>query len=237
MANTSDDLTETIKALSRLAAAMEQLPARYDAVQRRKRRLRVALVILTLSLVGGAAYVAFVSVSHLLGQVSPVVQQLRHQFPKPKLAAVNPERAAAERQRLLASLTKDQRKKVAEFEQHMHWVREYISTSPDFDPGAMIVYFLAEMANSVAVMPEMYAEVRAMKDEIRNVDAEMQSMNAKMQALPVLMTDVKAMNGKMTALPVMATDVQGMHALMSVMARGVDSTMGRMGRMFPFSAW
>jgi hypothetical protein len=235
MATTSDDLSETIQALSRLAAAMEQLPARYDVVQRANRRLRVALVIVTLSLVGGVAYVAFAPVAQLLGQVSTVVQQLRQQLPKPRLAAVNPERAAAERQRLLAMLTKDQRKKVAEFEQHMRWVRQYISNSPDFDAGAMIVYFLAEMADSVAVMPEMYAEVRAMKDEIRDVDAEMQSMNAKMQALPVLMTDVNGMNGKMSALPVMATDVQGMHALMSVMARGVDSTMGRMGRMFPFS--
>jgi hypothetical protein len=43
------------------------------------------------------------------------------------------------------------------------------------------------------------------------------------------------MNAKMGALPMMATDMQGMHAQISVMAAGMDSTMGRAGRMFPFS--
>ena len=60
-------------------------------------------------------------------------------------------------------------------------------------------------------------------------------MNTKMQALPVLTTEVQAMNTKMGALPMMANDVQGMHAQISIMAAGMDSTMGRAGRMFPFS--
>ena len=60
-------------------------------------------------------------------------------------------------------------------------------------------------------------------------------MNEKMQSLPVLTTEVQAMNVKMGALPMLATDVQGMHAQISIMAAGMDSTMGRAGRMFPFS--
>jgi hypothetical protein len=42
------------------------------------------------------------------------------------------------------------------------------------------------------------------------------------------------MNGKMSTLPVLATEVQGMHGKMAVMAAGMDSTMGRAWRMFPW---
>lgn len=224
MADTSADLSEVTNALNRLAVAMEQLPARYDAIQRANRRLRVAVVILMLSLFGGAVYVALIPGARLLGQVL-----------QPKLAAVDPERAAAEKQRLLGMLSKEDQARVISFEQRMDWVGQYISASPDFNAGAAVTYFLADMSSSVAIMPAMYAQVRTMNEEIRAIDDEMQAMNAKMQALPVLTTEVQGMNGKMSALPVMATDVQGMHAQMSVMAAGMDSTMGRAGRMLPFS--
>jgi len=46
---------------------------------------------------------------------------------------------------------------------------------------------------------------------------------------------MRAMNAKMYARPLMATDIHGMHGKMSVMATGMDSTMGRDGRMFPRS--
>jgi hypothetical protein len=43
------------------------------------------------------------------------------------------------------------------------------------------------------------------------------------------------MDRKMDALPVLATEVQGMRGQLAVMAAGVDSTMGRAGRMLPWS--
>jgi prefoldin subunit 5 len=195
MAGTSEDLSEVTNALHRFAAAMEQLSARYDAVQRANRRLWVTLTILTLSLLGGAAYLALIPVTQLL-----------HQALAPKLATLDPKRAAAERQRLLEILPDDERQRVALFKRHIDWIRQYINASPDFDAGAALTYFLADMSGSVAVMPEMYAQVRAMNDEMRAIDAEMQSMNATMRALPV-------------------------------MAAGMDSTMGRAGRMLPTMPW
>jgi len=38
----------------------------------------------------------------------------------------------------------------------------------------------------------------------------------------------------MNALPVMAAEMQGMNAKMGIMAAGMDSTMGRAGRMMPW---
>jgi len=226
MAETSEALSEVTNALHRLAAAMEQLPARYDAVQRANRRLWVALAISTLSLVGGAAYLA----------LKPVAQLLHQAFP-PKLAMVDPQRAAAERQRLLETLSDDERRTVASFERDIDWVRQYIGASPDFDAGAAVTYFLAQMSSSVAVMPEMYAQVRTMNEAMRAIEAEMQSMDATMRALPVLTTEVQGMNAKMSALPVMATEVQGMNVKIGAMAAGMDATMGRVGRMLPTMPW
>ena len=139
MANTSEDLTETLQAMSRLAAAMEQLPARYDAVQRANRRLRIALVIFTLILVrtyaadnlilvGGAGYITFASVAQLLGQLSTMAQRLGHAS-KRNLAAISQQQAEAERKRLLDTLPNDRREKIAAFQQHLHWIRQYLNTS------------------------------------------------------------------------------------------------------------
>lgn len=224
MADTNSDLSEVTNALNRLAMAMEQLPARYDVIQRANRRLRVAVVLLALSLLGGMALGAFVSAERLLDRVL-----------QPKLADLDPERAAAERQRLLGMLSKEDQARALAFERNIQWVHQYRNTLPDLDAGAAVTFFLSSMSSSVEVVPAMYAQVRAMQDEMRAINEQMRSMNEKMQSLPVLTTEVQGMNVKMGALPIMATDVQGMHAQMSVMAAGMDSTMGRAGRMFPFS--
>jgi prefoldin subunit 5 len=220
----SDDLSEVANALNRVASAVERLSAENAAVHRANRRLRLGLVIALVCLLGGVGYMAFAPLAQLFDEVL-----------QPKLAAVDPERAAAERQRLLAMLPQDRQARIVSFEQHMDWVRRYLNASADFDAGAAVTYFLADMGSSVSVMPAMYAEVRSMNEEIRRIDGEIQAMNTKMQALPVLTTEVQAMNAKMGALPMMANDVQGMHAQISIMAAGMDSTMGRAGRMFPFS--
>jgi hypothetical protein len=203
----SDDLSDVANALNRVASAVDRLSAENAAVHRANRRLRLGLVIVLLGLLGGLGYVAIAPLMRVFDEVL-----------QPNMAAVDPERAAAERQRLLAMLPQDRQARIVSFEQHMDWVRQYLNASADFDAGAAVTYFLADMGSSVSVMPAMYAEVRSMNEEIRRIDGQIQAMNAKMGALPM-----------------MANDVQGMHAQISIMAAGMDSTMGRAGRMFPFS--
>jgi hypothetical protein len=203
----SDELSEVANALNRVASAMERLSAENVAVHRANRRMRLGLVIVLVGLLGGLGYMAIAPFKRVFNAVL-----------QPNMAAVDPERATAERQRLLAMLPQDRQTRIVSFEQHMDWVRQYLDASADFDAGAAVTYFLADMGNSVSVMPAMYAEVRSMSEEMRRIDGQIQAMNAKMGALPM-----------------MATDVQGMHAQISIMAAGMDSTMGRAGRMFPFS--
>jgi len=49
--------------------------------------------------------------------------------------------------------------------------------------------------------------------------------------------EMQVMNATLHALPVMASEMQGMNAKMGVMADGMDSTMGRVGRMLPTMRW
>jgi hypothetical protein len=49
--------------------------------------------------------------------------------------------------------------------------------------------------------------------------------------------EMQVMNAKMNALPVMVSEIQGMNAKMGVVAAGMDSTMGRAGRMLPTMPW
>ncbi len=115
------------------------------------------------------------------------------------------------------------------------WVSDYIAVTDSFDPGATIALFLSNMAESIEVMPDLYAEVRSMTEEMRSMNDEMQTMNGKMSAIPVLATEVRGMHAQMTALPVLASDVKSMHFYMSIMAKDLDSTMGEAGRMMPWS--
>jgi hypothetical protein len=74
------------------------------------------------------------------------------------------------------------------------------------------------MSRSVEVMPPLYRVVAAMADDIHAMNSRLAAMDRKMDALPTL-----------------ATEVQGMRGQMAIMAAGVDSTMGRAGRMMPWN--
>ncbi len=224
MPTPSDEKTQVADALSRLAAAMEHMQTRYEATQRANRRARVALSVATLIILGGAIHLALSPVADLLPLIAPQ-----------RMADVDPEAAEAERQRLIASLPAEERVRIERFEEQVNWVSEYMDVYTDFRPGAAITLFLAQMSDSVQVMPAMYAEVRAMKQEMQSIDHQIRTMNEKMEALPVLANDVQGMNGKMNALPILATEVQGIHGQVAVMSANMDSTMGRAGRMMPWS--
>ena len=83
-------------------------------------------------------------------------------------------------------------------------------------------------------MPDVYNELRFMTKEVHIMSNEIRTMNEKMSYIPVLATEVQGMNAKMTALPVLASDVKGMHFYMSTMAKDLDSSMGKAGRMIPW---
>lgn len=55
-----------------------------------------------------------------------------------------------------------------------------------------------------------------------------------MAVMPDIASDMKEMNAKMGAVPVMAAEMQQMKVQMGIMSRSVNSTMGRMGSMFPW---
>ena len=231
MSDSNEDASQVAAALHRLSAAMEQLQARYDAAERANRRVRIAMLVVLL-LLGAALYRTLVPVADQFAKLPQIISQA---LPVLRPAKLDPEIAAAERQRLMEALSPEQRARIEIFERDQQWVSDYIAASEGFDPGATIALFLSNMAGSVAVMPDLHAEVRTMSDEVRSMNNEMRTMNGKMSSIPVLAAEVQGMNGKMSALPVLANDVKGMHFYMSTMARDVDSTMGEAGRMMPWN--
>ncbi len=211
---------EVADALNHLSRAVEQMQASYAATQRANRRLRV-LLVLVLILFGVAVYQALSPLANLLSTVPQLVESLNR-------PPVDAETANAQRLKLLDMLAPEERASFEQFEKEQKFLSNYLAAYPDFDAGATVALFLSQMAESVQVMPDLYAEVRWMNDEMR-------AMNVKMDVLPAMAADVQGMNAKMAALPVLTTEVQGMNVKMSVMAEGMDSTMGRAGRMMPWS--
>lgn len=231
MPASSQEPSQVVEALNRLSVAMEQLQTRYEVTERANRRVRIVLVV-ALILLGMMAYRALSPVAHQLSNLPQIISQV---LPGVKLERMDPEEAAAERQRLIEVLSPEERARFESFEEDQQWVSDYIAATDGFNPGATIALFLSNMAESIEVMPDLYAEVRAMTDEVRSMNSEMRTMNGKMNALPVLATEIQGMHAQMNSLPVMATDVKGMRFYMSIMAKDMDSTLGETGRMLPWN--
>jgi len=123
----------------------------------------------------------------------------------PSAAPLDPAAAAAAREELFKRLDPDQRREVERFEQDIGWVSQYRRLYAD----------QFDPAAMVAVM--------------------LGRMARSVHAVPDMRTEMQVMNAKMNALPLMAAEIQGMNAKMGVMAAGMDSTMGRAGRMMPWS--
>jgi hypothetical protein len=202
-----DDPARTAAAIAGLTAALQRFEARYEAARRSERRLRLGLFLSTLVVVGGAVVMARDMATGFLAQLAP-----------PRIAQSDPASAQQRRERLLAGLSAEERARLQEFEAQIRLVREYVDVSPDFDTGAAVALILSHMSRSVDVMPELNRAVANMADDMRAINSRMAAMDRKMDALPVL-----------------ATEVQGMRSQMAIMAAGVDSTMGRAGRMMPWN--
>ncbi len=230
MPTSNNESSQIAEALDRLSAAMETLQTRYDATERAHRQVRIALVI-ALVFLAGATYKALSPLAAQLGALPQVISQA---LPGLRMTPLNPDAAAAERQRLMQALLPEKRARIEAFEKDQQWISDYIAATENFDAGAMIALFLSNMSESVEVMPDLYAELRSMTEEVRVMNSEMHTMNDKMSSIPVLAAEVQGMHAQMTSLPVLATDVKGMHFYMSIMAKDLDTTMGEAGRMMPW---
>ncbi|MDZ7752365.1 MAG: hypothetical protein U5S82_11990 [Gammaproteobacteria bacterium] len=78
------------------------------------------------------------------------------------------------------------------------------------EPGHAIAVILHDLKETLEVMPRIGADM----DRIASI--------------------MDQMNVKMNGVPVMAGEMQQMNHKMGIMTYGVDSTMGRMGRMMPW---
>lgn len=207
MPSPTDEMSHTAEALAALTAALERIERRYEASRRAERRLRIGLFLATLSILAAAALFAISSTREFVEQIAP-----------PRLAESDPAAARERRERLLAALPPEELERLRRFESQARLVREYMDASPEFDTGATVALVLSNMSRSIEVMPEMYLAVEVMADEMRAIKAHMANMNRKMDALPMLATEVQIMRGQVGSL-----------------AASVDATLGRAGRMIPWT--
>ena len=97
-----------------------------------------------------------------------------------------------------------------DFRALMARVKQDLAAAEKVDPAHMVAVILHDMKNMLEAVPRMADDVHRMAD------------------------DMQQMNGKMNAVPAMAGEMQQMNVKMGVMAHGVDTTMGRMGRWVPW---
>lgn len=219
MPTENENPSEVTEALTRLSIAMEKMEARYHASQRANRRMRLVLAI-ALLVVGAVAYQALAPLAGLLNLIPQSSQQrLGHEI------------IAKKRQQLLDSIPEETREKILVFEAEQQWMSGYLATAPNFNAAATVALFLAQMSQSMQVMPDMYAEVHAMKDQMLLMNASMGSIDGQIQSMS---RDMRVMNANINVLPGLTAEIHGMNGKMGVMAAGMDSTMGRAGRMLPW---
>jgi hypothetical protein len=160
-----------------LARELAEAQVRCAVLARARRWSLTGLALAAAAGFGAGAYVASPAVAQTPGAAAT--------------ASAMPSAApAASREQLLAALPAGDRARVAEFEQKVAWVSQYMRSSPQFDAGAAIALFLGDMARAMEAVPQMHAE--------------MQVMNGKMNALPFMANEVAGMNAKMG---VMAADM------------------------------
>jgi len=117
----------------------------------------------------------------------------------------DPVAVSAAREELFGRLNAEQRHEVERWERDVAWVSQYM-------------HLYGDRFDPGAMIAVMLARMARSVDAVPEMRAEMQIMNAKMNALPVMAAEVQGINGKM-----------------GIMAAGMDSTLGRAGRMMPWS--
>ena len=131
----------------------------------------------------------------------------------PQTAQLDPQSRAAMREALMEQLPEENRQRLAEFEQQVKWVSQYMQTWDQGMQGAVVALMLYNMGRSMESVPEM--------------NEQMKVMNSLMTAMPVMATEMQRINANMSVIT----------ANMGVMTHNMDSTMGRMGRSMPWMPW
>jgi hypothetical protein len=106
-----------------------------------------------------------------------------------------------------------EQKEQQRFHQVMEGVRQDLNRAKEksFEPAVAVAVILHDMKRMLEAVPRM-------ADDMHRMTADMHEMNQKMSAVPAMAAEMNMMNRHM-----------------GVMTQGVDSTMGRMGRMMPWA--
>lgn len=115
-------------------------------------------------------------------------------------------------QAAITELSGFEEKERQRFSEIIAGVRQDLNRAKDgaFEPGIAVAVILHDMKQMLEAVPRMADDMHRMTN------------------------DMHEMNQKMSAVPAMAAEMNLMNRQMGVMSQGVDSTMGRMGRMMPW---
>jgi hypothetical protein len=155
----------------------------------------------------GVAMLAFI-----LGHFSAAPQSARAEASASSL--VRAEQAVVEKAKTgIEDVVALERKEQQRFHSIMEGARRDLNRAKDtgFDAGIAVAVILHDMKRMLEAVPRM-------ADDMHRMTGDMHEMNQKMSAVPAMAAEMNVMNRQM-----------------GVMSRGVDSTMGRMGRMMPWT--
>lgn len=188
-----------------LGAAVENLAAVCESNERRLRRTEGLLRWTTGALALALALLLYDHAGSLVGQAHA---EAREAPPLEKLERDIEKDVEGEMQKVERAADTAR----ADFEGRMKALKGRLAglEADAMEPGHAIAVILHDLKQTLEVMPRIGADM----DRIA--------------------TTMDQMNVKMNGVPVMAGAMQQMNHKMGIMTYGVDSTMGRMGRMMPW---
>jgi hypothetical protein len=187
------DMHQTVQ---HLIQTLAQTEARHERAMRRQRWFWSGLGIL------------FVAAFYLTGQFGATAfAQTDRQM---QTAPVDQQNAIARRSALKQSLPAEAQDELAQFEQQVEWISQYMQTWDERQAGAVVALMLSRIGQNMNAMPQIHHE--------------MQTMTSLMQGMPVVAAEMQRMSANIAV----------MTANVGIMSRNIDSTMGRMGRAMPW---
>jgi hypothetical protein len=201
MQTTNEQLNEMQQTVRQLSRTLAQTEARHERTMRRQRWLLLLAAMLF-------AVAFHMTRSPGATAFAQVPAQLTSQTAQP-----DPQTRAAKRETLIEQFPEETRQRLAEFEQQVEWLSQYMQTWDEGQAGAVVALMLKRIGDNMDAVPKMHQE--------------MQVMNSLMNSMPIVATEMQRMNANMSVIT----------ANMGVMTHNMDSTMGRMGRSMPWMPW
>lgn len=187
-----------------LGAVVENLAAACESNERRLRRTEGLLRWTTGLLALALALLFYDNAASLVGQAHAEAREAPRQETEQDIR-----KDAGDEMAQVEGAADDAR---AGFEDRMKALKGRLAglEADAMEPGHAIAVILHDLKETLEVMPRIGADM----DRIATI--------------------MDQMNVKMNGVPVMAAEMQQMNYKMGIMTYGVDSTMGRMGRMMPW---